>query len=108
MRKYSADLGLKLLLRPVGMLAAQESRLVPSYRPIKPMGGLPSLRRGHATENRHLFRTGLLVCQHKKRMRWNSSLIKPAIDPNAPEKDARNSITIAICDGFGSKKLCSI
>ena len=51
------------------MLAAQECRLVPAARPIKPVRRPPALLRGHATENCYLFRTGLFIHKHDSTVR---------------------------------------
>jgi hypothetical protein len=58
------------LLRPVGMKAVQERRLVPPRSPVKAVCRLPTLIECHAPKHFQLFGTRLFIRQHETRMRW--------------------------------------
>ncbi len=69
MGKYAAHFVLNFFFRPLGMLALQESRLVPPHRPIKPVRRPPALLRRHAPKYCDLLWTRFFIRQHGQNVR---------------------------------------
>jgi hypothetical protein len=82
MGKYSTDFVVNFLFRPIGMEAAQECRLVPPHRPVKPMRRLPALLRRHAPKHFDLLRTCFFIRQHGKIVRRKFAPGKPVLWQN--------------------------
>jgi hypothetical protein len=81
MHENASHLLLDALLRPFGMLAPEESCLVPAHGPIEPVCRAPPLLRRHLSKEFNLFRAGLLVRSHDPTVRPNGPPGKPPLEP---------------------------
>ena len=77
MQESAAHLIADLIVGPVGMLRTEEGRLVVPHRPLEPMSGLPTFRRGHPPQDLHLFRAELFVREHMDRLGAKKGFRKP-------------------------------